>query len=496
MAGTGATLAFHACTYLFNSAIVFPNDGGPAAPHQVAIVLQGAGSQRSGESGSYPGPATTLDIRTADANGHIQTYGLGSLTIRDMTITDGGASNGNPFLLTTNTTINVRHNLFLGNASFGGTTNDQDAIILGGTTNVISGGPTSPFQGYGSVISENQFDRIRRLAYCRVFCNGLVIEKNWIERASGNPLTNGALIEIDGSGAGGVPGNYAVGTSIRDNVVEISNYKYFAYIDYGEYTSVTGNSLFDPTATTLGGVFMTANALDTYIEASLLTGKTYWAGTTSGCTCISQASDGTPSLFPAGVGPLTVNGVFQVNSQTAQLGVAGQTNNLQLLQTSGVAKFSTDGVDVIFSNTASGGMFFDNSGSGGKFIYRTTGFATVLDYGNTAAGAWTFKGQIASNAGLPTIASGACGATTNGAVVAGSTNQSGGITIGAAATTTCTLSWSATLGVAPKACVFFPANAAAAATGTTVAWVGAPSTTSVVLNGSALANANYSYVCL
>lgn len=106
------------------------------------------------------------------------------------------------------------------------------------------------------------------------------------------------------------------------------------------------------------------------------------------------------------------------------------------------------------------------------------------------------SGQITSTTGLPTIASGACGATTNGAVVSGSTNQSGQITIGSAATTTCTISWSGTLAVAPNACLFFPMNAAAAATGTTVARVGAPSTGGVVLTGSALANANYAYICL
>jgi hypothetical protein len=108
----------------------------------------------------------------------------------------------------------------------------------------------------------------------------------------------------------------------------------------------------------------------------------------------------------------------------------------------------------------------------------------------------TANSQIVTATGTPTIASGACGTGTNGAVVAGSTDQSGQITIGASATTTCTLSWSTTLASAPKACVFFPANAAAAATGTTVARVGAPSTTQVVLTGSALASANYSYFCM
>lgn len=112
------------------------------------------------------------------------------------------------------------------------------------------------------------------------------------------------------------------------------------------------------------------------------------------------------------------------------------------------------------------------------------------------AGATALSGQLVSTTGLPTIASGACGATTNGAVVAGSTNQSGNITIGSATTTTCTLGWSATLAVVPNACVFFPANAAAAATGTTVAYVSSVTNAHVILTGSALANANYGYICL
>lgn len=154
---------------------------------------------------------------------------------------------------------------------------------------------------------------------------------------------------------------------------------------------------------------------------------------------------------------------------------------------------------------------FGKNGSGNFFIFDDVGGANVLSatanggLAITPVGATTIgsagvrvnvAGQLVSTAGLPTIASGACGATTNGAVVAGSTNQSGNITIGSASTTTCTIAWSATLPVAPNACVFFPANAAAAATGTTVAFVTPPTTAHVVLNGSALANANYSYVCI
>lgn len=138
--------------------------------------------------------------------------------------------------------------------------------------------------------------------------------------------------------------------------------------------------------------------------------------------------------------------------------------------------------------------------NGGTACAQNTGTSganvPLLNGNNTYSGTATFSSQIISTTGLPTIASGACGATTNGAVVSGSTNQSGQITIGSAATTTCTISWSATLAVVPNACVFFPMNAAAAATGTTVARVGAPTNSQVVLTGSALANANYAYLCL
>lgn len=113
--------------------------------------------------------------------------------------------------------------------------------------------------------------------------------------------------------------------------------------------------------------------------------------------------------------------------------------------------------------------------------------------GQTTPAPATFS-SVAVSSGSPTIASGACGATTNGTV--SGTNQSGQITIGSATTTTCTVSFSQTLAAAPNACVLFPENATAAATGTTVARVSAITTAHFVVTGSALASSNYYYVCL
>lgn len=102
--------------------------------------------------------------------------------------------------------------------------------------------------------------------------------------------------------------------------------------------------------------------------------------------------------------------------------------------------------------------------------------------------------MITTSAGATTIASGGCGTAANGTVAG--TNQSGAITIGAAATTACTVNFSKTLSTAPKACVAFPASSGAAATGTTVAYISAITTAHFVLTGSALASTVYYYFCM
>lgn len=168
---------------------------------------------------------------------------------------------------------------------------------------------------------------------------------------------------------------------------------------------------------------------------------------------------------------------------------------------------ASSGSDAFFGSMNSGASysainrtgFYVNASDEMEFVSANS---IVGDYGITSASQWTLAKSITFNSGArfgggtPTIASGACGATSNGTIGAGSTNQSGLLQIGSATTTTCTVSFSATLVAAPGACVLFPANAAAAATGTTVAYVSSITTTNWVLTGSALANANYYYHCI
>ena len=118
-----------------------------------------------------------------------------------------------------------------------------------------------------------------------------------------------------------------------------------------------------------------------------------------------------------------------------------------------------------------------------------------LDWGFTNANEWTIQGNIVNTGTTPTIASGACGTGTNGSIAG--TDNSGLVTIGAAATTSCTISFHATLAVAPNACVITAANATAAGDIVSSAiYVSSITTAQFVITGSVLASNNFYYFCL
>ena len=98
------------------------------------------------------------------------------------------------------------------------------------------------------------------------------------------------------------------------------------------------------------------------------------------------------------------------------------------------------------------------------------------------------------NTTVPTIAGGACGAAANGAIVAGSNDHMFAITIGAAATTTCAVTFGNAYTTAPRGCVMVPMNAAAAAV-TTLAYSSAPTVSGWTLTGSVLASTNWQVWC-
>ena len=95
---------------------------------------------------------------------------------------DGG-SDCAPFIYTTNTTLNVHNALFSGTAS--GLSACNKVAILGGTSTTIGNTLNAPFQGYGTVFSQNFFDKMSELTL-QSYTNGVVIRDNTWSLTSGS----------------------------------------------------------------------------------------------------------------------------------------------------------------------------------------------------------------------------------------------------------------------------------------------------------------------
>jgi hypothetical protein len=116
--------------------------------------------------------------------------------------------------------------------------------------------------------------------------------------------------------------------------------------------------------------------------------------------------------------------------------------------------------------------------------------------GGVISGNLTVTGQsLFSSTSTPTAL--CSGTVTNNQTIAG-TNQSGILTVGATATSVCTVTFSPATGTAFSSCVISPANLTAATAGGLIsAFAGAPTTTSFSLQSgsAALQSRAYAYQC-
>lgn len=265
-AATRATILLGPKTYLILGQITLPNDG--AVPAKMApIRIMGSGAQWSGR-GVFAAGGTVLDLRYSGTEGKIRSNGLGVLEITGVTFRDG-AGTSTPFLYTTNTTLLVHGNSFVGSKS--GTLCDQDAIVLGGTTEVEGGsGWNDGFQGYGTVIRENYFNGIRRAVYGRTFANGVVVRDNTIWSGSGSNLAGGAAIEFDNPAVGATQS--ASGNFISGNLLEVGSYPYGIKFGRAAQNLAIGNGMFDNTGTTLAAVRYESTALANWVVHGWLGG--------------------------------------------------------------------------------------------------------------------------------------------------------------------------------------------------------------------------------
>jgi len=323
VSGAGGTLILPTGTVTINGTITLTNDGA-TPPKQATLKLRGAGAHWSGR-GTAPVGGTTLDIKGIDTYGKLKTNGLGLLAISGVTFRDssGGAT---PFIYTTNTTLHIDECAFVGSKT--GVACDQDAIICGGTVNIEGQGDfTHGFQGYGTVISRNYFNGIRRAVYGRTYFNANVIRDNTMWAGCG--FATGAAIEIDGTLS------TACGNVIVGNLIETPNYQWGIQLANAQQNTLSGNGIFDCGAGTLAGVRAEATAQYNRVEAGFIQGsKPYLADAAGNNTFVSHAQ-GVRSVFGQG---LTVTndinllggtgGGVLLSSYNGVLTVGGQIKNL------------------------------------------------------------------------------------------------------------------------------------------------------------------------
>lgn len=262
-AGTGGTLQFQACTYLFSSGtcITLPNDGA-TVPNQVPFIFQGVGNFDNASYTPRPTNGTIFDMRCTDTYGRIKSFGLGVLRMRGITITNNGSSTGTPFIYVTNTVASIKENTFWGAADRTTANQNEDVIVYGGTTTTAGGGPAAPFQGYISDFSNNYVNYTRRMIVGQTFWNGGLVSYNYNGIQSGcGSLTGPACVIID------ITGNVssAIGPKFIGNVFEVENYNYCMRLTAVVGASIIANDAFDQGTGTLGCVYLNTNSVNNTI---------------------------------------------------------------------------------------------------------------------------------------------------------------------------------------------------------------------------------------
>lgn len=264
--GIGGKIHFPKGTYLIGSKISILNDIS-TWPKQAPLIITGEGCHKSG-MGTEPLGGTILLMTFNGTYGKLVTSGLGYLVLQDITFQDN-TTNSTPFVYSTYTTVNIHDCCFIGKTV--GTACSQDAIVLGGTLDTRLITLDDSFTGYGSVIVNNFFDRVRRTVYLCTAANGVIVRDNTIWSSCGSNLADGACMEIDNPGVGT---KYTSGNIIAGNLFEMGNYKYSIKILRGAQNTLSFNNFFDITANNLGGVYLGAEAYNNFIIDGITTGLT------------------------------------------------------------------------------------------------------------------------------------------------------------------------------------------------------------------------------
>lgn len=179
---------------------------------------------------------TILDCRYA-SGAALLLRPRGGIEICGITFHQLGTAHTQPYVKITNMTTSIHHCAFIGHEDKVRQTCDQDAIVFGGTLEVIGEVENSPFQGYGTVVQNCFFDRIKSAGLWQTWANGIVFQDSVLWGNCGGD----AAFKISGAAT-----NSCTGAIIANNVVEITNYERFVDATNLIAGNIDNNGLYDP----------------------------------------------------------------------------------------------------------------------------------------------------------------------------------------------------------------------------------------------------------
>jgi hypothetical protein len=310
----GGTIFVNGTCLISSAEITLPNNGA-SIPTQPSIRITSPGGGANGRWGALPASPGVLDLRYSASVAKIDTRGAGYLEIDHIILKDGG-NDCTSFVQSTNTTLHIHDVAFSGTAN--GVSACNDAIILGGTGTTINGTSTAPFQGYGTVIENNFFDRVRRAVYGQTYANGTTITKNTVSSSSGNSLAGGKAIEFNGVSSSSDTANFIFG-----NLIETPSYTYgIGFTSYSVDNIVNGNSCFDGSGSFTACVYFGATSVvDNFSEANYAAGLPQTIDANGQNTIIDPSGNGPTEITH----PWNFSGGQNTNKLVAPSTVAGMS---------------------------------------------------------------------------------------------------------------------------------------------------------------------------
>ena len=485
-AGGGTVKIYGTCR--IDGQISIPNSGASPHPKQGTIRLTGAGGSANGSWLSTFNAPSVLDMRFNSTTGKILTLGEGILEIDHLMLKDGAADCA-AFVYTTNTTLAIHDVLFSGTAS--STSACNDAIVLGGTTTSFGTlATTDAFQGYGTYIQHNFFDKIRRAAYYRVFANGITFKDNTISASCGS--TNlAAAVEVGIAGLGA----QTVGNVFSGNLYESTHYPYVIWVR-GYNMQFFGETFWDSTGTTLFAYHFTDGAqfnvayvqTDSSFAASKLSDNNEPTGPNTvmdqgwqagvglaaiqGRICSDTSGSGTVQVCNTGVSYTPGQGSWILYKTTTQ-NTGALTVNVNSLGAKSVAKWQ--GLAVIAGDVKANTLI--------PLYYDGTNWNMMAPGNAPLVSPMTTKGDVIAFSTLPAR----LGVGANGTVLTADSTQTTGLKWASTGTATVICSGSQALGTSAI-------GSGAAATTVTVACTGLLTTDNIQVDFNADPTATTGYI--